>query len=106
MSGATRICERCGRPFEAKEGPGRTARYCSARCRKAASRERGREPVAPAVPPAPRHVSDADLAGAVLQARGAQATFDAGRRSGPPTLRPMCDRIAEGIGRVLDREGL
>ena len=106
MSGATRICERCGRSFEAKEGPGRTARYCSARCRKAASRERGREPVAPDVPPAPRHVSDADLAGAVLQARGAQATFDAGRRSGPPTLRPMCDRIAEGIGRVLDREGL
>jgi hypothetical protein len=106
MSGAIRICERCGREFEAKEGPGRPARYCSDRCRDRARREREREPVAPDVPPAPRHVSDADLAGAVLQARGAQATFDAGRRSGPPTLRPMCDRIAEGIGRVLDREGL
>lgn len=106
MSGTvTAVCERCGRSFEYRAG-GRPARYCSARCQKAARRESEREPVVPAVPPAPRHVSGDDLAGAVLQARGAQATFDAGRRSGPPTLRPMCDRIAEGIGRVLDREGL
>ncbi|MBQ6650274.1 MAG: hypothetical protein IJM67_03395 [Atopobiaceae bacterium] len=58
MSGAIRICERCGREFEAKEGPGRPARYCSDRCRDRARREREREPVVPDVPPAPRHVSD------------------------------------------------
>lgn len=106
MSGTVRkICARCGRVFDAKTG-GRSAIYCSSTCRDAAYRSRKREAIAPDVEPAPRTVTDADLAGAVIQARGAQRTFEAGRKHGPQTLRPMCDRIAEGIGRVLDREGL
>lgn len=106
MSGTVqKLCARCGRVFDAKTG-GRPALYCSSACQMAASRERAREALAPDVEPASRTVTDADLAGAVIQARGAQRTFEAGRKHGPQTLRPMCDRIAEGIGRVLDREGL
>lgn len=106
MSGTvSKVCARCGRVFDAKTG-GRPALYCSRACKQAAIRARAREALAPDVEPAPRTVTDADLAGAVIQARGAQRTFEAGRKHGPQTLRPMCDRIAEGIGRVLDREGL
>lgn len=106
MSGTVRkVCARCGRVFDAKTG-GRPALYCSAACQMAAKRAREREAIAPDVEPAPHVVTDADLAGAVVQARGAQRTFEAGRNHGPLTLRPMCDRIAKGIGRVLDREGL
>lgn len=106
MSGTVRkICARCGRMFEAKAG-GRPALYCSGACQKAAARARSREAIAPDVAPAPRAVTGDDLAAAVLQARGAERAFEAGRKHGPETLRPMCGRIADGIGRVLDREGL
>lgn len=103
----TARCEWCGREFEPKE-TGRRARFCSSACRLRAHRDDagtidlGELPV----PPAPRTVTDREIAGAVVQARGAQATFDAGRKCGPRALRPLCDRLAEGIGEVLGREGL
>ena len=100
-------CEWCGKEFEPK-GTGRRPRFCSSACRLRAHREESGAIAldAPPVPPAPRRVTDHEIAGAVVQARGAQATFDAGRKAGPRALRALCDRLAEGIGEVLGREGL
>lgn len=100
-------CEWCGREFEPRS-TGRRPRFCSEPCRKKSHRadERAIEAADLPVPPAPRTVTDREIAGAVVQARGAQATFDAGRKCGPRALRPLCDRLAEGIGEVLGREGL
>ena len=100
------FCEWCGKPIEPKRR-GRPPRFCSSACRIAAHRdESGSIALDAPVPPAPRHVTEREIAGAVVQARGAQATFDAGSKAGPRPLRALCDRLAEGIGEVLGREGL
>lgn len=120
MARESRVCQTCGRVFEPKGRRGPLPTYCSRRCKdaaryathrastlaaiEAAVQEGTAEPYEPS--PVVRSVTDRDIVGAVMQARGAQAVFDAGGRCGPPTLRPMCDRIAEGIGRALGREGL
>lgn len=101
-----RECPWCGRLFL-----GKTARatYCCSACRSAAFRAR-ESGCMPAVGlrqvPMPAPVSAEDVAGAALQARGAQATFEAGALAGPSPLRGACRRIADGIGAALDGEGL
>lgn len=104
------VCAYCGGPIE-RARTGRRAIYCSDKCREAAKWERRkarRHQPGDSTPSTPitKAVTGDDLAAAVLQARGAERAFEAGRKHGPETLRPMCGRIAEGIGRVLDREGL
>lgn len=106
MSGTVqRICARCGRVFDAKTG-GRLADYCSEACKSAAKRARNKTPITTDTEPLKRTVTADDLAVAVVQARGAQCVFTAGRDHGPETLRAMSGRVADGIGRALDREGL
>ena len=85
------------------------ARYCSTRCRVAAHRARKLRPIVPAdepVEPIDRTVTDLDLAATVLQIYGALRALRAGSKYGPPTLRPMCGRLAGSIARALEREGL
>lgn len=42
----------------------------------------------------------------VAAAHGVQAGLSAAAEAGVPSIRPMCRRLAEGIGEVLGREGL
>lgn len=104
------VCAYCGGPIE-RARTGRRAIYCSDKCREAAKWERRkakRYQPGDSMPstPLPKVVTDEDLASAVVQARAVQRTFDAGSKSAAAPLRPMCGRVADGIGRVLDREGL
>ena len=93
-----------------------TARYCSPRCRKAAGRAKASlvpdfmitQPPDVDVQAPGRQVllpTDDELAGAVLQARAAARTFEAGSHD-PGAPAQACARIASAIHGALDAEGL
>lgn len=109
-----RRCDRCGRKYIPKNV---RSRYCSDRCRAAARRDRitaGR-PVAPRNPREKAKLSEereqaryeSQVAGAVVRLRGCSHELsvlaahknDSGRSN-------ICYRLAEGIMRLLESEGL
>lgn len=102
-----RICEWCGRAFEAKT---KRARFCGDACRKAHNRAvRGGVRLSlPDSPPdveKPR-VTEEEIAEAVVQAKGSMAVFDSGSKIGPKDMRPMCSRIAGGMADLFGSVGL
>ena len=102
-----RMCAWCGKPFEAKT---KRAKFCGDACRKAHNRaQRGgirlSVPDDPASMPRPRMTED-DIASAVVQAKGAMATFDAGRAKAPKDLRPLCSKMADGMADLFGKVGL
>lgn len=105
-----RICNWCGNVYEARRPH---SQYCSKNCAQKARRERERiarlnaTGIYHQVPAVEGTLDDVEIASAVVQARGAVLTFDAGEQLAKTlALRPMCGRIARGIDEVLRREGL
>lgn len=101
-----RKCTVCGAPFAAKRAD---ARYCSARCRQQALRDRRRpkyakEWTAPVEKPAPEPPESAVEAVRLAH----RAANDLGRLAsrGPYQLRAKLGRISAAIQRALDEEGL
>lgn len=97
-------CVRCGREYTAHNS---RSRFCCASCRSAWNRMHA----VPGCPrPAPAPAADTpsmdEVAGLVAAARGVQAGLSAAAEAGAPPLRPLCRRLADGIGDVLGREGL
>ncbi|WP_307739797.1 hypothetical protein [uncultured Parolsenella sp.] len=100
-------CEWCGREFEA---PTKRARFCGGTCRKEywrakRSGTRVRLPSG-AVPEPPANLTDADIAGAVVQIRGGAATLDAASLKGPAWRRAACACAADLVLRGLEEAGL
>jgi len=105
------LCSYCSHeiPTRSPGRPGRPRRFCSDNCRKAAYRARQRRPLEPALAfayelPAlpPRPSPDELTVRAVLEARGAAATF---ARLAPIARRDFswrCERAAVEIKRVVD----
>lgn len=107
MANQIRECLHCHREFLASRA---NNVYCSNRCRQAAYRLRHRGRIlspgpAPAAPP-PRNVSTDDVALAVVSIRGALAVLGAGRITGKPGVRELCESLERGILAALEEVGL
>lgn len=101
-----RRCEWCGGEFEAKT---KRARFCCDACRKSHNRAvRGglRLPDMRAPERVRPSIGEADVAEAVVQAKGAMAVFDAGRTKAPRDIRPLCSRLADGMADLFGGVGL
>lgn len=100
----TARCLMCGREFTARRS---TARFCGATCRSAWNRMHvGPRAPRPTPAPAAQTPGEGEVAELVKRAGGIVAGFSAAAAGGVPALRPMCQRLADGIGAALDAEGL
>lgn len=100
----TARCIMCGREFTARRS---TARFCGATCRSAWNRMHvGPSAPRPTPAPAAQTPGEREVAELVKRASGIVAGFSAAAAGGVPALRPMCRRLADGMGAVLDAEGL
>ena len=99
---ATKICEICGKAFEARRS---TARYCSGRCRQRAHKGKMRQPVIPKGRPAPiAPASFEDVAAALDDARALSNRFARMSATAPRPLRAGCARIGQAITRAITDE--
>ena len=103
---AVKICEECGKGFEAKRSD---ARYCSKKCKTRAYRKRKgverRIVVKPGrpLPPLPTDTYD-DVVDAIDDARRVSNEFNRLACTAPAPVRPGCARIGYAITAAIERE--